>query len=62
MMEEEFDPERIVDAMAPFLGLPVDDAYRSGIITHLTIARQIARDVLGFETGDEIEPAPVFRA
>lgn len=62
MTDDEFDPEAIIDAMAPFLDLPVDETYRPGIVTHLKVARGIARDVLGFATGDETEPAPVYRA
>ena len=43
------------------LGLPVEAEYRPGIAVHLTVAHQIAQDVLAFETGDDTEPAPVYR-
>lgn len=62
MNRDDFDADALIDAMAPFLGLPVEEAYRPGIAGHLEAARRIARDVLDFETSDETEPAPVFRA
>jgi hypothetical protein len=48
--------------MAAYLGLPVEEAYRAGIAGHLAVAHTIAQDVLAFETSDEAEPAPVFKA
>lgn len=60
-MKDEFDPNAMIDALAPFLGLPVVEEYRAGIAVHLVAAHRIAQDVLAFDTGDETEPAPVFR-
>jgi hypothetical protein len=60
-MKDDFNTEAIIDAMAPYLGLPVEAEYRPGITVHLTVAHQIAQDVLAFETGDDTEPAPVYR-
>lgn len=62
MKDEDFDIDVLIDAMAAYLGLPVEEEYRAGIAGHLSIARMIAEDVLAFETSDEAEPAPVFRA
>lgn len=62
MRDPEFDVEALIDAMAAYLGLPVEEAYRAGIAGHLTVARAIAEDVLAFETSDEAEPAPVYEA
>jgi len=61
MSDDAFDAEALIDAMAPFLGLPVEPDYRPGIAAHLTVAHRIAQDVLAFPTGDEDEPAPVYR-
>lgn len=60
MSDEVFDAAKLIDAMAEFLGLPVEDEYREGIIAHLIVAHSIAQDVLAFETSDEAEPAPVY--
>jgi hypothetical protein len=62
MNRDEFDADALIDAMAGFLGLPTEEAYRPGIAGHLRVAHRIARDVLDFETPDEAEPAPVFKA
>lgn len=60
MSDEAFDVEKLIDSMAAFLGLPVEEEYRAGISGHLIVAHRIAQDVLAFETSDEAEPAPVF--
>ena len=60
MSGEAFDAEKLIDAMAAFLGLPVEEEYRPGIAAHLVVAHRIAQDVLAFETSDEAEPAPVY--
>jgi len=57
----DFDAEAMVDAMAPFLGLTVEDEYRAGIVQHLNAAWIIAQSVLGVELKDDAEPAPVYR-
>ena len=62
MKDDEFDADALIDAMAPFLGLTVEEDYRPGVAGHLIAARRIASDVLAFETDDEAEPAPVYRA
>ncbi len=56
-----FDPHALIDAMAPFLDLPVSDACREGVAVHLAAARRIADSVLALDLDDEAEPAPVFR-
>jgi len=60
--EQAFDPQALIDAMEPFIGFRIPAQYRPGIALHLEVARAIAQDVLAFETSDEAEPAPVFRA
>jgi len=60
MSGEAFDVEKLIDAMAEFLDLPVESEYRPGIAGHLIVAHRIAQDVLAFETSDEAEPAPVY--
>jgi hypothetical protein len=62
MTDDKQDIDSLIDAMAAYLGLPVEDAYRAGIAGHLAVAHTIAQDVLAFETSDEAEPAPVFKA
>lgn len=60
MSSEAFGAEKLIDAMAEFLGLPVEEEYRAGIAAHLIVAHRIAQDVLAFEISDEAEPAPVY--
>ena len=55
-----FDPEAIIDAMAPLLGLMVAPAYRPGIVTNLGVTAALAALVLDFPLDDHAEPAAVF--
>lgn len=52
--------EGVVDAMAALLEIELTEAGRPVVIAHLTIASDMARDLLGFPLSDEAEPAPVF--
>ena len=58
----DFDPEAIIDAMAPLLGLAIDEAYRPGIVTNLRVTAQFAAMILEFPLDDREEPAAVFEA
>ena len=60
MSEEEAD--RLIDAIAPLLGLDIEDEFRPGVRFHLLNTARLARAVLDFELPDEAEPAPVFEA
>jgi hypothetical protein len=57
-----FDPEAVVDAMGPLLGLTLTPESRAQTITHLKIAAEHARKLLSVPLSDQEEPAPVFRA
>ena len=56
-----FDPEQLIDAMSPFVGLEITAEYRPGVAAHLSAAHRIAQDVLAFELEDNAEQAPVYR-
>jgi hypothetical protein len=58
MDDEELD--RIIDAMAPVLRLPVEAAWRPAIRMHLRISLGHAENVAGFPLADELDPAPVY--
>ena len=60
--QEPFDPEAVIDAMAPLLGLPIDPTYRQGIATNLMVTARFAAIVLSAPLDDEAEQAPVFVA
>jgi hypothetical protein len=60
-MSKEFDPDTLIAALAPFLGLAVEPEYRDGVKAHLRAAKTIAADVLAFEMPDDAEPAPVYK-
>ena len=56
------DAERLIDAMAPLVGLEVTETYRPGVVLNLQIALRLAALVAIAELGDHYEPAPVFEA
>ena len=57
----EFDPDTLIDAMAPLLDLPLEAADRAVIATHLRIAQGMAATVAAHPLPDDAEPLPVFR-
>ncbi len=61
MTQKNFDPEAVIDAMAPLLGLEIAPEFRPGIVTNLEVTANFAKLVLEFPLGDHAEPAPVFR-
>ena len=58
----EAEADRLIDAIAPLLGLDIEDEFRPGVRFHLLNTARVARAVLDFELPDEAEPAPVFEA
>jgi len=60
MMTPAFDPEALVDAMSPVLGLTLTAESRAETIVHLRIAAEQAELLLSAPIEDEEEPAPVF--
>ena len=62
MTEHAFDPEAVVDAVAPLLGLTLTPESRGQTIAHLRIAAEHAEMLLSVPLADQEEPAPVFTA
>jgi hypothetical protein len=62
MPEKPFDPDAVIDAIAPLLDLAVDDASRPQIKAHLEIAARMAALLFERTIDDREEPAPVFTA
>ncbi len=60
MNEPVFDADAVIDAMAPLLGLVVDDAWRAQVKVHLDIAARYAALMEEANLSDHEEPAPVF--
>ncbi len=60
MTAKTFDPEAVVDAMAPLLGLTLTPESRAQTIVHLRIAAEQAERLLSVPLDDRQEPAPVF--
>ena len=56
-----FDVDAYADAAAAAVELPIAPAHRPGVILNLERIAAMARLVLDFPIGDEIDPAPVFR-
>ena len=55
-----FDPEALIDALAPALGLVVSPESRAPAIEHLNIAWGHATRLFATEIDDREDPAPVF--
>ena len=62
MTAKTFEPEAVVDAMAPLLGLTLTPESRAQTIVHLRIAADQAEKLLSVPIDDQQEPAPVFTA
>ena len=62
MTAKVFDPEAVVDAMAPLLGLTLTPESRAETLVHLRIAAEQAEKLLSVPLDDRQEPAPVFTA
>ncbi|MBN8938844.1 MAG: DUF4089 domain-containing protein [Rhizobiales bacterium] len=56
------EAERMIDALAPVLGLAVPQEFRPGVIANLQIAVRLARSLDAVDLADHDEPAPVFEA
>ena len=61
-MSAPFDPEALIDAVAPVIELDIPADYRAGVAANLRIAAAMAALVLAEPIGDHAEPAPVFTA
>lgn len=55
-----FDPDAVIDAMAPLLGLAIAQAYRPGIAANLAVTAKLAALVMSFPLDEREEPAAVF--
>ena len=62
MSSASFDPEALIDAMNPLLGLDLTPESRAQTALHLRIAAQQAEKLLSIALDDSDEPAPVFKA
>ena len=60
MSNAKFDPEAMIDALLPLLGLKLEPGARETVKTHLGIAAGHAAKLLQFPLDDHEEPAPVF--
>lgn len=60
MTETTFDPDAVIDAMAPLLGFEILPDYRPGIATNLQVTARFAALLLAEPIEDHAEPAPVF--
>lgn len=59
-MSEPFDPAAVAEAMAPLIGVELTPERRGAVLTHLTIAADLAAKLAAVPLDDEAEPAPVF--
>ena len=60
MTPAPFDPDAIIEAMAPLLRLTLTAESRAQIVVHLRIAAEQAALLLSAPIDDDEEPAPVF--
>jgi hypothetical protein len=61
MSADPFDPEALLNAMIPLLGLTVTAESRAQTLVHLRIAAEQAKKLLSVPLNEEDEPAPVFK-
>jgi hypothetical protein len=62
MTPAPFDPDALLDAMAPLLGLTLTPESRAEAILHLRVAAEQAELLLSARLEDDEEPALVFRS
>jgi hypothetical protein len=62
MSSASFDPEALIDAMTPLLGLTLTPESRAQTALHLRIAAQQAEKLFSIAVDDAEDPAPVFTA
>ena len=62
MNPASFDPEALIDAMSPLLGLTLTQESRAQTALHLKIAAEQAEKLLSIGLDDTTESAPVFTA
>ena len=62
MSSASFDPEALIGAMTPLLGLNLTPESRAQTALHLRIAAEQAEKLLSIALDDAEEPAPVFTA
>ncbi len=60
MNTASFDPEAVIDAMAPLLGLDIGPEQRAAVAANLRIAAGMAAQVLEVPMSDHDEPAALF--
>ncbi|WP_419897705.1 DUF4089 domain-containing protein [Roseomonas sp. USHLN139] len=60
MTDDELD--RLIDAQAALLGLPLQPEWREAIRANLRVTLRFGALVEAFALPDEAEPAPVFSA
>jgi Protein of unknown function (DUF4089) len=60
MTPAPFDPDALIEAMAPLLRLTLTAESRAQIVVHLRIAAEQAALLLSAPIDDNEEPAPVF--
>ena len=62
MTKDEFNPDALIDASLPLLGLELAADSRAVVKMHLETAERLSRLVRDFPLDDEAEPAPVYTA
>ena len=60
MTKTSFDPDAVIDAMAPMLGLDTAAFDRAAVAENLRIVARFAASLLDPPIGDHAEPAAIF--
>lgn len=60
-MNDAFDAGKLLDAVAPAVGLTIAEQHRPGVVLHLDAAHSALMRMKGFALEDDAEPAPLFR-
>ncbi len=54
------DPDALIDALLPSIGIPMDPTWRPAVTANLRVAAAIAKALQEMPLPDAVEPAPVF--
>jgi hypothetical protein len=62
MSQKPVDLDQWIDTMSEVLRLPIAETHRAGVKSNLKTAAKMAALLDKAPSGDDAEPAPVFRA
>ena len=62
MQDTDLDPQKIIDALGPFLDLRIAEEHREGVATNLAILARMAALVRAVPLDERQDPAGLYAA